>query len=560
MPVAPTYPGVYIQEVPSGVRTITGVATSVTAFLGRAYKGPLNTAVLLNSYADYERVFGGMTLSSPMSYAVRDFFVNGGAKAKVVRLFHDDDANAANNTAIATITIGGSTITLLAASPGLWGRNLRARFDGNVKAAAATALGVAVGDVFNLTLSDAETGAVEEHRNVTLVDSNRRIDRVLAADSMLARWGSPALPGTAGAFTYPPAGVGDAVSIAEAALAAAKKANLPTVPALEAALATARAAMGGSDGTFLTKAADFTPANAEANKVGLYALADHSFNILVIPPYTDPGPEAVAGNVETDLTAEAAAYCETRRAMIIVDPPTAWTTKALAQAGGNDLQGALGTLSANAAVFFPRIRQRNPLRENRLETASAAGAIAGIWARTDTQRGVWKAPAGLEATLVGVPDLVVNLTDGENGDLNPLGINCLRLMPAGGRIVWGARTLRGDDRLASEWKYIPVRRTALFIEESLYHGTKWVVFEPNDEPLWAQIRLNVGAFMQSLFLQGAFQGTSPKEAYLVKCDKETTTQDDINRGVVNIVVGFAPLKPAEFVIIKIQQLAGQVAA
>ena len=115
----------------------------------------------------------------------------------------------------------------------------------------------------------------------------------------------------------------------------------------------------------------------------------------------------------------------------------------------------------------------------------------------------------------------------------------------------------GDDHLASEWKYIPVRRTALFIEESLYRGTKWVVFEPNDEPLWAQIRLNVGAFMNNLFRQGAFQGKTPREAYFVKCDKETTTQNDIDLGIVNILVGFAPLKPAEFVIIKLQQIAGE---
>jgi hypothetical protein len=152
----------------------------------------------------------------------------------------------------------------------------------------------------------------------------------------------------------------------------------------------------------------------------------------------------------------------------------------------------------------------------------------------------------------------VNLTDEENGQLNQLGINCLRVFPINGRVVWGARTMRGANQLADEYKYIPVRRTALFIEESLYRGTQWVVFEPNDEPLWAQIRLNIGAFMQNLFRQGAFQGSTPREAYLVKCDKETTTQNDINLGIVNILVGFAPLKPAEFVIIKIQQLAGQI--
>jgi phage tail sheath protein FI len=198
------------------------------------------------------------------------------------------------------------------------------------------------------------------------------------------------------------------------------------------------------------------------------------------------------------------------------------------------------------------------LRDNQVEEFVPCGAVAGTFARTDVRRGVWKAPAGLEATLVGVPELSVPLTNEENGELNPLGINCLRALPPAGRVIWGSRTLQGDDRLASEWKYVPVRRVALYIEESLYRGTQWVVFEPNDEPLWAQIRLNVGAFMHNLFRQGAFQGTTPREAYLVKCDKETTTQHDINLGIVNIIVGFAPLKPAEFVIIKIQQLAGQI--
>ena len=211
----------------------------------------------------------------------------------------------------------------------------------------------------------------------------------------------------------------------------------------------------------------------------------------------------------------------------------------------------------NAAIFFPRIIASDPLEEGRTRIFVPCGAVAGIIAKIDTQRGVWKAPAGIEATLIGVSDLQVRLTDPENGDLNKEGINCLRIIPAAGKVVWGSRTMKGADRLANQWKYLSVSRTALFIEESLYRGTQWVVFEPNDEPLWSQIRLNVGAFMQDLFRKGAFQGRTPKEAYLVKCDKETTTQYDIDRGIVNILVGFAPLKPAEFVMIKIQQLAGQ---
>lgn len=139
-------------------------------------------------------------------------------------------------------------------------------------------------------------------------------------------------------------------------------------------------------------------------------------------------------------------------------------------------------------------------------------------------------------------------------------MNCLRVAPGAGHVVWGARTRNGSDRIASEWKYLPVRRTALFIEESLFRGIQWAVFEPNDEPLWAQLRLNIGAFLNNLFRQGAFQGKTPRDAYFVKCDATTTTQTDINLGVVNILVGFAPLKPAEFVVLRLQQIAGQIPA
>lgn len=236
--------------------------------------------------------------------------------------------------------------------------------------------------------------------------------------------------------------------------------------------------------------------------------------------------------------------------MLIVDPSPAWNEP-------DDVINGLGahvTRSANAALYFPRIRVSDPLKENRLETFAPSGAVAGVIARIDAQRGVWKAPAGQEATLNGVSELTVRLTDGQHGLLNPIGVDCLRTFPIAGRVVWGARTLVGADELASQWAYLPVRRTALFIEESLFRGTQWVVFEPNDEPLWSQIRLNVGAFMNGLFRKGAFQGTTPAQAYFVKCDRESNPQEDIDRGIVNIIVGFAPLKPAEFVIISIQQL------
>jgi phage tail sheath protein FI len=280
-----------------------------------------------------------------------------------------------------------------------------------------------------------------------------------------------------------------------------------------------------------------------------------------VPPYKNLDNDG--GDIDTTaaLLTPLAKYCQDRRAILLIDAPSDWTSPATAIAGLPGIINAIGgsDLAKNVALHFPRIQKADILNDSRIETFTASGAIAGIFARTDTQRGVWKAPAGLEASIAGIAGVSVPLTDGENGELNPLAINCLRTFPASGTVVWGARTLQGDDRLASEWKYIPVRRTALYIEESLYRGTQWVVFEPNDEPLWAQIRLNVGAFMQNLFRQGAFQGQSPRDAYFVKCDKETTTQNDINLGIVNIVVGFAPLKPAEFVIIQLQQMAGQIA-
>jgi hypothetical protein len=224
------------------------------------------------------------------------------------------------------------------------------------------------------------------------------------------------------------------------------------------------------------------------------------------------------------------------------------------------LAGLTQSDAMNSAFFFPWVLAPDPLQEGALRQFPPSGFVAGVYARTDATRGVWKAPAGSEASLNGASGLAITMSDAENGQLNPVGVNCLRTLPVYGNVVWGSRTLHGHNDRASEWKYVPVRRTALFLEESLYRGTQWVVFEPNDEPLWAQIRLNIGAFLHNLFRQGAFQGTSPRDAYFVKCDRETTTQTDINLGIVNILVGFAPLKPAEFVVLKIQQIAGDIAA
>ena len=590
MPATLSYPGVYIEEIPSGVHTITGVATSIAAFVGAALRGPTDddplSPVTINGFADFERIFGGLWSGSAMGYAVRDFFLNGGSQALIVRIFETDGANGAK-PARTSVTAGD--FTLEAAYPGSWGTNLRVSVDPNVSEAAAQKLGLTTDQLFNLTIRDVSpNGRTEQFNNLTVEDRIQRIDSVLKAQSKLVRWkGDWAKPSLTKlkasrdaaktladkqtdlaadpndpdkkkavedaqkAYDDAKQALTDAVSGAEQKLAAAQKNNAPNSQAVTDAQNNVKTALDNiatSDGKALS-ANSFTGPGKEDAKAGLYALRKADlFNILCIPPYTDDD------NVEASLIAEAAVYCEARRAILLVDPPSGWGDKDAAKAGVTNV----GTNSKNAALFFPRLRMPDPLADNQLDDYVPCGAVAGIFARTDTNRGVWKAPAGLEATLVGVPALTVPLSDAENGELNPLGVNCLRTMPAAGRVVWGARTLQGDDRLASEWKYIPIRRTALFIEESLYRGTQWVVFEPNDEPLWAQIRLNVGAFMNGLFRQGAFQGTTPRDAYFVKCDKDTNPQNDIDRGIVNIVVGFAPLKPAEFVVIKLQQIAGQI--
>jgi phage tail sheath protein FI len=599
MPVATTYPGVYIQELPSGVHTITGVATSITAFVGRAASGPTDEAVEIESFADYQRQFGGLSLISPMSFAVRDYYLNGGNQAVIVRLYQptfpdaatrDKAAKAAADTAAAAIggtpadvvnavkakaatfpadpeksaaaavlaaataaagqpgatvkdvqaaataaankaasrsraQINANGLVLWASSPGSWGNNLRARIDAQGKDP----------KLFNLSVRDGNTGNVETYLNLSIDAANpREVGLVLKNESTLVLLASA--PGALPTPHDPPApgkSVWDDI-----------KDN--TSPQTYSAVQDADRA---DDGGWLTTT-NFTGTGKFDAKQGLYALRKTDlFNLLCIPPFQ------ADGSIDYSIVDDAVAFCTARRAVMLIDPPPGWDTKKKALDG---IASGVGSPTSYAAIYFPRLTQPNPLRNNQPDNFVPCGAVAGVFASTDAQRGVWKAPAGLNATLAGVPQLSVALTDPDNGDLNQVGINCLRSFPAAGRVVWGARTRRGDDRLADQWKYVPVRRTALYIEESLYRGTQWVVFEPNDEPLWAQIRLNIGAFMQGLFRQGAFQGATPAQAYLVKCDKETTTQNDIDKGVVNIIVGFAPLKPAEFVVIQIQQIAGQI--
>ncbi|MCC7373463.1 MAG: phage tail sheath subtilisin-like domain-containing protein [Verrucomicrobiales bacterium] len=757
MPIAPTYPGVYIEEIPSGVRTIAGVGTSVTAFVGFTVEGPVNDPVRILSFGDYERVFGGLHPDSEVGFAVQHFFLNGGTEGYVVRVAQGFQ------TASVSMRVGATTVLKVsAASPGTWGNRLRLDVDyatGNpdstfnlvvtrlelrdgvlqpagqevhrnlsmnaqspnyaakvvntasrwvqverpgglafgasgfslsgrhaavpALSASTTALTVGIDGTTTATLNlaippvppdlNAVVGALTaaiaaaglaarlsaarvdalgaasptgeylrltssdttERSSVTVLgggpnDASGALKLGLFNGGREKEGASSARPLPTGSLTtdladllgtnvsgsldltvndnssgapvaivptqtrpLPATAVGTALRDAVRAILASftqpelkgatvelNGTQLRIVPA--ALTPNASMVLGGTAGTAMRFTAGGTnvqqyalgvganfsgqlsavagvdgtaPSNpndliGDVNaKTGMQALRQVDlFNLLVIPRTSmlaDPAAKAVL--------AAADALCQERRAFLIVDPDP---TRVFANVG--DYVNNLNLRSRNAGVFFPQALFADPTDGLRPRAMPASGAIAGLFARTDSERGVWKAPAGIEAVLRGVQGLAIKLTDRENGVLNPLGINCLRTFPVTGHVAWGARTLRGADSLADEYKYIPVRRLALYVEESLFRGLQWVVFEPNDEPLWAQIRLNVGAFMHDLFRQGAFQGQTPRDAYFVKCDRETTTQNDIDRGIVNILVGFAPLKPAEFVVVKLQQMAGQI--
>jgi phage tail sheath protein FI len=629
MPVTPTYPGVYIEEIPSGVRTITGVATSITAFVGYTRKGEPDKGVPITSFAEFERAYGGLDRDSPVSYAVNQFFRNGGTQAVIVRV-------AAGTQKAGWELQDGTPSPVLdvqASSPGTWGNYLR--------------LSVEHADTrnpdgdFNLVvLQVPEQGGpaqkVEVHRNLNLnpkssnylesvVNNTSRLIHVTRKSGLafskkgcavskdltfpLGTTADPVIAGVLDGTTPFRIDLGTSAPADLAALVTAISTALGTL-GLGANLVASQSNDDGSAGNTCLKLESQTtgesssvmisggalgslaaklgmglanggrefPADAEhrpkvvsevppsskgadgnkgsgadligseTNKTGIYALLDIDlFNILVIPETFE-----MQDNTANSVIQAGVDLCEKRRAFYIVDPPTAKDLSNIAAWANGASQ------TRNAAVYFPAIKLADPLDDFRPRAMAASGTIAGVYARTDTERGVWKAPAGTDAVLRGVEALTTFINDLENGRINQKGVNALRVFRDYGKLAWGARTMKGSDAQADEYKYVPVRRLALFLEESLYRSTQWVVFEPNDEPLWAQLRLNIGSFMHSLFLQGAFQGKTPREAYLVKCDRETTTQDDINKGIVNILVGFAPLRPAEFVIIKIQQLAGQI--
>jgi phage tail sheath protein FI len=521
MPITPTYPGIYIEELPSSAHTIAAAPTSVAVFVG--YTHPFKTknfnrAVQLFSFTDYEREFGGLYVSglvdSSVAYAVEQFFLNGGSVAYVIGLqaqYFPGPAAITAPTVTAPTTGGG--IVFNATEP-------------------TDRLPMTV-TVNNLKASNPAPGSPKDTADIlvtygTRVETFRGVSLNSAAANFIEK-----VVGTAGTP------VSSLVSVAPSG------GNYGTD--------------FGTQGQYtppMTPPPGFTTTFSESDFVNVFQLDSaldkiDIFNLLVIP-----------GVADNSIWSAALSFCERKQAFVIMDPPrqaAADPTSAPLPLIADEMNSGVIPKSTNGALYFPYLLSTDPLTGNVIELPPS-GFVAGVYARTDTNRGVWKAPAGLETVVSNTTGVVQRgrMTDMRQGTLNPIGVNCLRTFQGVGTVVFGARTVVSGNTALQQWWYVPVRRMALFLEQTLYRNLGWVVFEPNDEPLWIAIRTSIENFMLSLFRQGAFQGTKPSQAFQVKCDSSTTTQDDIDNGIVNIIVAFAPLKPAEFVIIKIAQLAGQV--
>ncbi len=515
MPVTVSYPGLYLEELPSNARSIVASPTSIAVFVG--YTHPFKTRVFgqpvrLFSYSDYEREFGGIyvsgSLDANVAHAVYQFFLNGGSDAYVVGLLAQYQLSGGNppqavTAATATLVTTGGGIVFTAKEP----------TDHPSRALTVTVSNVRSGSGGPLDLADytfTYGTRVESYRGVPLTAAG--MGAMNSASSLVA------VTPDAGNFGTVYAGA----VVAPITLATTLPVNLV--------------------GTF--SAADFTAVFQSEQPLDKVEV----FNLLLTPGISDNG-----------VLSAALAFAERKQAFVIMDPPAnAGADAANPPTMGDIFTSGVIPLSQNGAIYFPYLRTSNPATGEAMELPPG-GFVAGVYARTDTRRGVWKAPAGLEAIVNNTTGVVERgrMTDQRQGVLNLAGVNCLRTFPGIGTVVFGARTLVSANVAFQNNKYVPVRRMTLFIEQTLLANLKWVVFEPNDEPLWLAIRTTIENFMLALFNQQALQGSKPSEAFSVTCDKSTTTPDDQANGIVNIVVAFAPLKPAEFVIIKIAHLAGQ---
>lgn len=654
-----SYPGVYVEEVSSGIRPIEAAGTSTAAFVGFAEMGSDAEAQRVTSWTQFQRLFGGYIDDAFLPHAVFHFFNNGGSLAYILRVTRSDAATA-TVTVANRATPSAAGISFSAKSKGAWGNRLfleiqdgtgdpqnefslilRRQDDPNVVPANFQDL-PALEVLDDLSMNPDAPNFVE---TVLAQSSSFLTADVLAGNTALQRGShrsgpfAPAATITLGAnrqFQINIDNDGFHVVTLDAAVAGAtgladmaaeiqtrvralapnkKKVSTPTEAFSE--FVCERQEVAGVARLVLlsgtNQTAPATPANPGASVLIQNAAATNAAVLLKLGPangglsqnalairrpaaaIVQLGDSAIDGPVtavtlgtdgvaltseinmadafarldsKTDVSLLAVpefptavmmdlgvAYCENRPlrdifyigAMPEVDDEVA---------EAESFRASLTKPNSYGAVYFPWVKVLDPTGRSRSPISlPPVGHMAGLYARIDANRGVWKAPAGVEASLNGVVGLAADLSDVDQGILNRVNVNVLRRFNTAGLVSWGARTVASDP----EYKYIPVRRTAIMLRVSLYNGLQWAVFEPNDEDLWGQIRLNVNAFMMTLFRRGAFQGTSAKDAFFVKCDGETTTQADIDLGIVNVLVGFAPLKPAEFIVVKISQVAGQSA-
>jgi uncharacterized protein len=531
MTVTTSYPGVYIQELPSLVHTIQAAPTSIAVFVG--FTHPFRTKqtlapVPLFSFADYQANFGGF-FSSPwqpdyVGQAVFQFFQNGGSSCYVVGLpvqnYYDFSKSPAaqGQVAAASVATTSNALTFTALQPvGI-----------PATSPATVPLGIPMQvAISNLQKSGTASNAPFDTADIvvsygTTVETYRKIQIANIVTALQNSTLVTVQPKTPAPTAYPATG-----SPYSLGYSTAPQAGLTVI----------------NSGDFEQVFADFAP----LDKVPI-------FNLLVTPGITDPG-----------VASEAVAYCERKRAFYIMDTPSPQTTDWDANSVVTKLAGGTALspsppVSINAAVYYPWLQTADPVTGQPI-TAPPSGFVAGIYGQEDSSVGVWKSPAGIETSLLGTTGVDPKgvMTDPQQGTLNENAIDCLRQFPGIGTVVFGARTTAGADANTAQqqWKYVAVRRMALFIEQTLYANLNWAVFQPNATPLWNALTQEVNAFMLSLFRQGAFAGDKPSQAFLVQCDSTTTTPTDVANGIVNIMVGFAPLVPAEFVVVQIAQLAGQ---
>jgi uncharacterized protein len=556
------HPGVYVQELPSAVQPIQGVSTSTAAFIGVASRGPIPGTilptgrmaqpVLVTSFTEYQRRFGGFRQDSFLTYAAQSFFQNGGQRLYIVRIavtaVTSPPASPPNLPARRATSPGSFPMQISASNEGAWGNS--------ISVATRPSSNPDANNFKLLVYYDPGTGpvVVETYDPVTFDGSTTlQPDATNPADDVLAAVNSRSeyIAVTAPVSARP----------ADSALDASGQ---PTRTALD----------NGSDGS-APQPNDYIGAPAVDSVVlgtGLYAL----------DKITDVNLIAIPGQGDISTINRGVNYCKTERPLAdcfyigdmgtiqggvaaartdgaavtarTVDDAVQYATTGLNQAPPVLLKSA----GDFGAIYYPWVWCADPLGQgsNPKILLPPSGFVTGIYARIDNARGVFKAPAGIETGVSGALSVATTVSDIEQDRLNPISVNVIRTVPGSGFVVWGARTFGSD----ASWRYISVRRMAISLRVSIYYGIQWAVFEPNDEPLWAELRLNIRSFMLTQFRAGAFQGGKPDDAFFVKCDSSTTTQQDIDNGVVNILVGFAPIKPAEFVVLKLSQKVSQAAA